>query len=120
MRSSRRNLALGLGVVLGYALWLTWAYVLEKGPPLDGGARYLGMLFVAGAILAAVEPADPWPGPVGLYLGQAMALAGEAFLGFGGDPYLVPLRLLYLVSITLSAALGAAVFAGARIWLHRP
>lgn len=117
-RAVRRSLGLGLGVVLGYALWLCWAHVLDKGPPLDGGAPYLGMLFLAGALLAVVEPTDPWPGSLGLYLGQAAALAGEALLGFGGDPYMVPLRLLYLVSVTLAAVLGAALVAGGRIWIE--
>jgi len=115
---ARRFVVLGLAAVLGYMLWVSWVYFLERGLPLDGGAPYLGILFVAGAILAAVEPEDPWPGPVGLYLGQAMALAGQTLLGLGGDPHLVPLRLFYLLSITLSAVLGAASYSGARSWIE--
>jgi hypothetical protein len=115
--ADRRNLTLALGVALGYALWVTWVF-LGKGSPLDGGARYLALLFVAGAGLAAIQPADPWPGPVGLYVGQAMGLSAQAFLGLGGDPHAVPLRLLYLVSVTLAAALGAGFTAGVRIWLQ--
>lgn len=116
--AARRLVVLGLGTALGYMLWVSWVYFLERGLPLDGGVRYLGILFAAGAILAAFEPTDPWPGPLGLYLGQAMALAVQALLGLGGDFYLVPLRLFYLLSITLSAVLGAAAYSGARIWIE--
>jgi hypothetical protein len=110
----RRCLVLGLGSALGYGLWVVWSQALGKGLPLDGGAKYLGCLFVAGASLCMLEPEEPWLPPLGVYLGQAAALAFETALGLAGDPAVFPLRLLYLVSITLAAVLGAAVTAGLR------
>ena len=85
MRRDRRYIGLGLGVTVGAGLWVAWSYVLDRGLPLDGGAPYLGALFVAGALLALVDLQDPWPGPVGLYAGQAVGLAADAFTVPGGE-----------------------------------
>lgn len=114
---SRHLAALGLGAAVGFCLWMSWEYLLGKGLPLDGGAPYLGLLFAAGAGLAAFDLADPWAGVLGLYLGQSVALVGNAILGLDPHRELVPLRQLYLVSITLAAALGAGLCSAARIWL---
>jgi hypothetical protein len=114
----RRGLiALGLGAAIGFCLWVSWKYLLDKGLPLDGGAPYLGLLFLAGASLAPVVPVDPWPGPLGLYLGQAVALVGDALLGLDAQPHLAPLRLLYLVSVSLAGVLGAYAVSAARRWI---
>jgi hypothetical protein len=110
----RRGLVLGLGAALGYGLWIGWSQFLGQGVPLDGGARYLACLFVAGAVLSTLDPAEPWLPPLGLYLGQGAALAALTALGLAGDPVALPLRLLYLVSVTLAAVFGAAVSAALR------
>ena len=112
--AARRCLVLGLGAAFGYGLWISWIHVLGKGLPLDGGAKYLGCLFVGGALLSTLEPGEPWLPPLGMYLGQAAALAFETALGLAGDPAVLPLRLLYLVSVTLAVVLGAAVTSGLR------
>jgi len=118
VRRERRYVALALGVTLGSGLWLLWADVLDRGLPLDGGAPYLGALFLAGALLALIDLDDPWPGPLGLYAGQALGLTGDAFVVPGGERHLLPLRLLYLVSISLAAVLGAALSAAVRLWIQ--
>jgi hypothetical protein len=108
-----------LGAAAGGALWTTWAHALGRGSPLDGGLPYLGSLFAAGLSVGVLDSRDLWPGPAGLYLGQAVCLAWDAFRGFApahhGEP--LPLALLFLVSVNLATALGVAVSAGARIWL---
>ena len=115
---SRRYLLLGLGLLLGFGLWGAWADLLGRGSPWDGGAPYLASLFVAGLILGAIDSVLLWPGPLGVYLGQALALSAQDFLGLTdkpADPLL--LRALFLVCLTLATALGAAVSAGLKIWI---
>ena len=105
----RRGLTLVLGTAIGYGLWISWSHVLDRGSPFDGGARYLGCLFLVGGLLALLRPEEPWLAPLGVYLGQCAALAGETAAGLAGDPAVFPLHLLYLVSVTLAAVFGAAV-----------
>jgi len=103
---------------VGHALWASWAYLPGKGSPWNGGAPYLGSLFVAGLILGALDPVDLWPGPAGLYLGQALAMGAQVFFGLApksGEP--LPFRFLFLVSLTLAAVFGAAVPDCVRIWI---
>jgi len=115
---SRRYLVLGLGTILGYGLWAAWVNLLGRGSPWNGGAPYLASLFVVGLILGALDRVHLWPGPLGVYLGQALAMSAQAFLGLSGKPAApLPRRWLFLVSLTLATALGAAVSAGLRIWI---
>lgn len=119
--AARRTLVLGVGAAaIGYGLWISWSQVLGKGLPLDGGAKYLACLFVAGAVLSLLDPERPWLPPLGVYLGQAAALAFQTALGLAGDPAVLPLRLLYLVSVTLATVFGAAVTSGLRNLARMP
>lgn len=114
----RRYIVLGLGMFVGHALWASWAYLPGRGSPWNGGAPYLGSLFVAGLILGALDPLELWPGPAGLYLGQALAMGAQVFFGLAGkSPEPLPFRFLFLVSLTLSAVLGAALPDCVRIWM---
>jgi uncharacterized membrane protein YccC len=111
----RRYVAMAIGTLLGAGLWS--AFVLLDMSPWDGGLRYLGLLFVAGVLLAAIDPGGVWPGPAGLYAGQAIVMAAELrFAPEGPEP--LPMRFLFLVSMTLSAVLGAAILDAFRIWFE--
>lgn len=119
---ARRGLLLALGAVVGTALWTGWAHVLARGSPLDGGVPYLGSLFVTGLISGIADATDHWPGPVGLYLGQALGMAWDAWRSTAIPRHgeALPLGLLFLLSVNLAVALGVATSAGARIWLEAP
>jgi hypothetical protein len=111
----RRYAAMAIGTLLGAGLWS--AFVLLDISPWDGGLRYLGLLFAAGVLLAAIDPGGVWPGPAGVYAGQAIIMAAQwRFAPEGPEP--LPMRFLFLVSMTLCAVLGAAMLDAVRIWFE--
>jgi hypothetical protein len=129
----RTEVALVAGAVVGGALWLLGPMISGQPMAWDGGLRYLAALAVAGAALETIAPGKVWPGPAGLYVGQAVAVLVPIILVRGRQilehstfepnviggtraPWPVGFQLLFLSSITLSALLGSATVAGLRLW----
>jgi len=108
-------LTLALGGAVGSLLWLLW--LEAPRPPWELGGTVLPTLLAAGFVLGVWDPRNHWAGPLGLYLGQAVALAFEARAHVeraGLHP--VPLQLLFLASFNLAALVGATAAAALRHW----
>jgi hypothetical protein len=135
---SRNELVLLIGAAVGMALWYGAPWFAGQPLPWDGGLRYLAALAIAGAALEAITPGTVWPGPAGLYAGQALALLVPIVaawvrlrLGLGtsgldpsvavapGQPWPIVFQLLFLASMTLAAALGSVAVAVLMTW-NRP
>lgn len=106
------------GLIVGLVLWSKSLALTGAGQPWAAAtALYPGCLFVAGALLASIEPRRFWSGPLGLYLGQGLALASQAVAGTLGEPaVLLPLAPLFLLSYSLPCFVGAALTGAAFAW----
>jgi hypothetical protein len=99
------------GAVIGFALWVSSSRLVGSPHPFEAKSPLiLGCLFVAGAFLGAGWAKRLWAGPLGLYLGQAMALLGQSvWLPDSAPQEPVLLALLFLVQYCLPGLAGAGL-----------
>lgn len=99
------------GAVVGFALWLGSPGLVGSPHPWEAkSALILACLFVVGAVLGAAWPDRPWTGPLGLYVGQGLALAGQkAWLPASGPSEPLFLAVLFLVQYSLPGLAGAGL-----------
>ena len=99
------------GAVIGFALWISSPGLVGSPHPWEAkSALILGCLFVVGALLGAAWPERLWTGPLGLYLGQAVALLGQKTWALESAPSEhAALALLSLVQYSLPGLAGAGV-----------
>jgi len=75
----------------------------DGSKPLD----YLLTLALAGFICGTIERRSPWLWSLGIYAGQALALATKATLLHSGEIASIPIGLFWLIPWTLPAFLGS-------------
>jgi hypothetical protein len=88
-----------------------WCLGLRFGPgasALNAGVFYILWLGAAGVVMGFVEGELSCSALAGLYLGQVVALGGQVLLGFGSPPEGLLWQPLFILSVTLAAALGGA------------
>jgi hypothetical protein len=102
-----------LGVLLGFVFWRMSFWLTGTAEPWSAATPvYLVLLFVVGALLAAMEPQRFWAAPLGLYFGQSLALTAQAVTVPSAEGSMIlPLRFIFLVSYSLPAVVGAALVA---------
>ena len=108
MRNGPRVEGIVAGLLAGFVLFRN-APALVGRPAWDGGFVYLALLVAAGALTALVDRRDVWPGPAGIFAGQALAIlldAARGALSPEGPP--VVLQVIFLGAPTLCALCGAA------------
>ena len=102
--------------VMGAACWWLGIAVGTGPTALHAGWAYLLILAVAGFVLGIVERDMSWTALAGLYAGQLAGLLAQAAAGVAlGLP--LGWHPLFIVSVTLSAAVGGALgsIAGRRL-----
>jgi hypothetical protein len=96
-----------------------WWLGVQAGPgptALNAGWPYLLILAVAGFVLGALERDLSWTAIGGLFGGQVAGLLAQAAAGTKTDLPL-PFYPLFIVSVTLAAAVGGAVGSVVGRWL---
>ena len=105
-----------LSVAAGAAAWWLGVRVGPGPTALNAGWHYLLILAIAGFALGALERDFGWTALGGLFAGQVAGLLMQASMGAQlGLP--LAWHPLFIVSVTLAAAVGGAVGSWAGRWL---
>jgi hypothetical protein len=111
----RTGIVSAFGFLLGLGLWLgSHAFTGTFQPWSSSRPTYVFVLFGVGLLLGVLNPDNFGYGPLGLYVGEALALASQGYLVSPTDPPTIyPIACLFLASYSLAAFGGAAVSAAA-------
>jgi hypothetical protein len=125
---SKRTAAVGdqarvalLSALVGMACWWVGLRIRPGETPLDGGPVYLFVLGGAGLLVSLLEGRLSWAGLLGLYGGQVAAMGSQAILGdWQPEIGILAWQPVFIVSVTLVAAVGGVCGAALAEGLRRP